>query len=348
VDRLVAVRPRPLGEQRDGLGIAKRKHRVVDFAPDAQQLATRHEQSQVRTPFDERGELRRGIDHLLEVVEEQQELPLADVLQEPVLRPERLRDLVRDQYRVAERRQADPEDARLELRNERGGGLDREPSLARAARSGQRQQPGAVLKQRRDLRDLRLPADERAGRPREIRVRDRLERREVAVPELVQRDGLVEVLQPVLAELAELAARCVRRRRCGDDHLPAVARGADPGRAVDVDSYVALAGDMRIAGVNSDADADRAARKPCARGSRRCERAGCGREGDEERVALRVDLDSAVRPERLADDASVLGKRLGVAFRAQLVEQLGRPFHVREEERDSARGKVGSHSRHDA
>ena len=49
-----------------------------------------------------------------------------------------------------------------------------------------------------------VPPDERARRPRQVRVRDRLERREARVPELEDRDRSIDVLQAVLAEIGEL------------------------------------------------------------------------------------------------------------------------------------------------
>ena len=80
-------------------------------------------------------ELRRRLDHLLEVVEQEQQLALADVLGEAVLGAERLRDRLGHERRVAQRREADPEDAGLEGGHELGRRLEREPRLARAARA---------------------------------------------------------------------------------------------------------------------------------------------------------------------------------------------------------------------
>ena len=65
------------------------------------------------TGLDERTELRRGLDHLLEVVEQQEQLPLPDVLGQSVLRPERLGDRLDDEPRVTQRSEPDPEDAAL-------------------------------------------------------------------------------------------------------------------------------------------------------------------------------------------------------------------------------------------
>src|SRR5207253_9232069 len=59
-------------------------------------------------------------DDLLEVVEDEQQLTLADVAREPLPSPEDTADLLRHKLRVVERRQLDPEDARAELRHERG------------------------------------------------------------------------------------------------------------------------------------------------------------------------------------------------------------------------------------
>jgi hypothetical protein len=66
---------------------------------------------------------------------------------------------------------------------------------------------------------------------------------------LVDPLGRGEVLQPVLAEIAQpiRAGEVVGRLR--DDGLPAVAGRGDPGGAVDVDADVALLGHERLAGV---------------------------------------------------------------------------------------------------
>jgi hypothetical protein len=60
--------------------------------------------------------------------------------------------------------------------------------------------------------------------------------------------------------------------------------------------------------------------------------AGSACEGDEESVALRIDLDPAVAPESPAHDAAMFGERLRVGFGAELMQEPGRALHVREEE----------------
>jgi hypothetical protein len=93
-------------------------------------------------------------------------------------------------------------------------------------------------------RELLLPAEEGGDRPGEVRVRDRLERREDLGAELVDRDRLGEVLEAVLPELGERKLDELGRR-VREDNLASVARGAHAGREVDVRPDVALGSDMR-------------------------------------------------------------------------------------------------------
>jgi hypothetical protein len=103
-----------------------------------QELAARDEQPQVRRGLDERGELRSSGDQVFDVVEQQQELALADVLGDAVLGTEGLRDRVEHERRIAQRGEPDPEHAIPMLGHELRCGLDREPRLAATAGAGQR------------------------------------------------------------------------------------------------------------------------------------------------------------------------------------------------------------------
>ncbi len=47
--------------------------------------------------------------------------------------------------------------------------------------------------------------------------------------------------------------------------------------------------------------------------------------------------------ECFTQDASMLGERLAVPLRAELVQQLARALDVGEEQRDSAGGEISSH-----
>ena len=111
-DRLVGREPGAIAEQLNRLGLGERLHRVVDLAADAQQLAARDEQLQVGTALEKVAELRSGVDEVLEVVEQQEQLAVADVPRERLLRADGLRDRLHDERRVAQRREPDPEHAR--------------------------------------------------------------------------------------------------------------------------------------------------------------------------------------------------------------------------------------------
>ena len=88
-------------------------------------------------------------------------------------------------------------------------------------------------------------------------------------------------------------------RRLREEDLPTVARSCDSRSAVDVDADVTLVGQGRLAGVDSDASTDRALdRERSLRVDRGREGVGRLLKGDEEGVALRVDLDTAMALER--------------------------------------------------
>ena len=150
-----------LAEEGDGLRLRERWDRVLDLALHAQELAARDEESEVGAALKEGGELGGGLDHLLQVVEEEQQLALADVLGEAVLCAEGLGDRLRDERGVAQGGEPDPEDACLVLRDECGSRLEREPGLARAPRPGQGDEPRSLLDQGEDLFELAAPCPRR-------------------------------------------------------------------------------------------------------------------------------------------------------------------------------------------
>jgi hypothetical protein len=69
------------------------------------------------------------------------------------------------------------------------------------------------------------------------------------------------------------------------------------------------------------------------------DRVASAREGDEERIPLRVDLVTSVRSERLAQQPLMFRKHLSVAL-AQLLEQPRRSLDVGEQEGDGARRQL--------
>ena len=269
-----------------------------------------------------RGEERRStvgrrVEEMLEVVEEEQQLPSAEEAGEVVGRADRLRDLRGHELGVGEAGERHPEDAVAQRADELGRDLEREARLAGAAGPGEREQARAVREQRDELVELALPADERARGDGQVRGVERRaaagSRRRRAGRDARRRTRSFSRCSPrsrTAASRVEEAAR-----RLGEDDLPAVCGRGDARGAVDVDADVALVGHERLAGVDPHAHADRAALERVARLGGGGDRVGGAREGDEEGVALRVDLDAAVRGERLPQRAAVLGEELRVAPR---------------------------------
>ena len=98
---LVWLRFRTGIEEFDALAIREGQDWVMNFAPHAQEFAARDEEMEVGAALDERGEFRRRFDDLLDVVEQEQQLALADVLGETVFCAERVRDRVCDERGLA-------------------------------------------------------------------------------------------------------------------------------------------------------------------------------------------------------------------------------------------------------
>src|SRR3954471_3891764 len=121
----------------------------------------------------------------------------------------------------------------------------------------------------------------------------------------------IEALEPVLAEIPErqVGRHLVdpeRVRRARDQHLATMGGGADPRGAVDVQAYVVVLPDDRLAGVNAHAYAHleslgpvRRAERPL-RANRGGERVARARKRDEEGVALGVDFVAIVTVEGCA------------------------------------------------
>jgi hypothetical protein len=162
---------------------------------------------------------------------------------------------------------------------------------------------------------------------------------------------LVDVLQVALAEREHRDARRERRphQRTGrlrQEHVTAAAGAAETRGAHDVEPEVALLADRRLARVQPDPHVHRDPAWPVVRDvrplhlGRRRDRVARAHEREEERVALRVDLDAVVRGERAAHEPPVIRQHLGVAV-AQLLEQRGRALDVGEGEGDGAAGKLG-------
>ena len=307
-------------------------------------------------------EQRGGVEHLLEVVDHEEELLLGEVRREllpgRLVDAERLRDLRQDELGIGDRRERHEEDAVREVLDQLGRRLQREPGLPGAARPGQRDRADVGPAQELDhLGDLAVAPDERRRLHGQVRrpVLERAERREpLGQPvehQLEQALRLGQVLQPVLAEVRErepgvlLGQQVVRGVR--DQHLPAVPGRADPRAPVDPDPDVALRGRRRLGGVDAHPDPELPPVRPRVAGegslplARRPERVARPREGDEEGVALRVDLVPAVRRERLAEEPPVILEHRGVPLGAEVPQQPRRALDVREQEGDGPARPLG-------
>ena len=125
-------------------------------------------------------------------------------------------------------------------------------------------------------------------------------------------------------------------------------RRRDPRRSIHVHTDVALFGQERRSGVDADANPNLFGRQRLRELGGRREGAGRGREGDKERVTLRVHLNTVMGGESLAQRSPMLSERLRVRVGPKLLQQPRRALHVREQERDrSGRKLAHSHSVND-
>ena len=108
----------------------------------------------------------------------------------------------------------------------------------------------------------------------------------------------------------------------------------DTSAQVDVGADVALRCDVRRSRVKAHPDPNRSV----GQRSLSCLGGGHGipgrTKGNEEGVALGIDLDPSMASKRVAQEGSVLSERAGVALGAQLVEQSCGAVDVSEQERD--------------
>ena len=147
-------------------GDGQRAGAVHALAGDAQRLAARRQHAKLRTRAQEiLGEPGAGVGQVLAVVEHEQQLRVAQALEDVVeqvavrafANAEHMRDGLEDELRVEHGREIDQPGAVAEPVGVRGGDLDGQPRLARAARPGQRDET-RFAQQRRELVELALRA----------------------------------------------------------------------------------------------------------------------------------------------------------------------------------------------
>ena len=219
---------------------------------DFQQLAARRQDLDARTRLQQLlRELRTGVRDVLAVVEDQQELPILDMLKQCVrdpaprllLDPERRRHRLRHQPRIRERRELDEPYAIGKVVQHLGAHLQRDPCLAQSADARHRHE-AVPVEPSLDFGELAVAADERRELLRQIvRLRaERAQRGKVApqrwVDELVDALGSRQIAQAHAAEVRELgvwweASDDEQRHRLREQHLAAVRRVHDVLRAID-------------------------------------------------------------------------------------------------------------------
>ena len=229
-----------------------------------------------------------------------------------------------DQRRIPNGGQRHEDRAAVGLVGQEPRQLDRESRLAGAARTDDREQAWIALEPERcRVEELALAAEKVRRRSGEVDGTGCPKRWELARPELEQLGRSIEVLQSVAPEVAQRLILDERGRRGREDHLAAVGEGGDAGAAVDVDPDVALGRNARRARMEPHPHRDRPRRERLLGRGRSRDGAGCRGERDEERVALRVDLDTTLGGERVAQHAAVLGERVAHSRRCRAPAAAG-------------------------
>jgi hypothetical protein len=187
------------------------------------------------------------------------------------------------------------------------------------------------------------------------RLQGRKLARKAGDDQLIDVFRLVEILQALLAEVAEtdvgrgvVEHELPRCRR--EQDLATVAGGHDARCAVDAEPDVVGLGERGLARMQSHPHPENGPLRPRVLGKRTLAVGGGGdrvlgpSEDDEEGVALSADLVSPVLGKRSPQQTPVLGKDVLIAL-AQDPEQPGRAFDVSEEEGDGSAWKIGHQPR---
>src|SRR2546430_1302694 len=138
-----------------------------------------------------------GIEERLEVVEEQERTRVAELLQ--LSHARRARNSRAHELRPGQRCKRYEEDAAGKEVEQLGSHLQPEPRLTASSWARKRDEAHRVGEHRRQLRELRLTADEWIRGDRKVRRIETPERREVAVSELedpLRRCEVFEAMQP--------------------------------------------------------------------------------------------------------------------------------------------------------
>ena len=200
------LEPRALAEEGDGLGVGERRDRVLDLALHAQELAARDEQREVGAGREERARARAPPRSPARGCRAGAASPARRCARRGrSWRPSVWAIVSRHERGVAERGEADPEDARL-VRRERASAAASSASRVLPEPPGPvsvtRRAPSSSEREHVVRARAPVPTNELAGRGRFV-FEIVLSGGKLLVAELEDRDGSVDVLQAVLAEVGE-------------------------------------------------------------------------------------------------------------------------------------------------
>src|SRR5205823_783831 len=161
-------------------GVGKRSERILDLGAQTQRLATGCEEGQAGARIEESRDVGSYGHDLLEVVQHEHELPVANVIGELSSHAECSHDRRLDKLRIANRRKISERGSVLERRHDLRCRLKRQARLAYAAGASDGDEAGALVAEKsQEVRQLPLAADERCWRQRQVRLAQALERREI-------------------------------------------------------------------------------------------------------------------------------------------------------------------------
>ena len=182
-------------EQIDGIAQRQGVDRVHPLARQLQPLTAGHEEIEQRTLLDETCDVVSRGDHLLEVVEHQQDRLARQPRDQVSARADRLRDRVDQPCRIRQRRERDPPDTAAIPLHRRGCDSQRELCLADAPRPHQCHDLYAPLAdQRSDIGELAITPDKPRRRLGQSARMQRSQRRKLSRAGWYSRSGAARSL----------------------------------------------------------------------------------------------------------------------------------------------------------
>ena len=163
--RLVKFEVMPDGScalDEEGRGVRGRKwvNWILVLGREVERHAARDDEPDTRGTCEQVREIRSGIDHVLECVEDEEELPFAQVVSEVITSGEGISDSGQYEFGVGEAGEWHPPDTvRVDV-DELRSDLEREACLSRSTWTGDRYEPVAVTKKRGELGHFPLAPDQ--------------------------------------------------------------------------------------------------------------------------------------------------------------------------------------------